>query len=114
MLGTLISRLSNEADASLALEALDDVVLFAEIAAMAKRFGESTSEYVSVSAARFAAMASDEDWLALMSAIERAADPAQAVLVRMVRWGLSQDARDETAAHPRQACGACGCSEARK
>lgn len=110
MLGTLISRLSNASDASLALEALDDVVLFAKIDAMAMRFGESASEYVSASAARFAAMASDEEWLSLMSALERAADPAQAVLVRMVRWGLSQDARDE-ADEPLQACsGACGCS----
>ncbi len=109
LLGTLIERLSVDTDAAAALEALSDVVLFAEIETMSSRFGESASEYVAASASRFAAMASDEEWLGMMNAMERAADPAQAVLVCMVRWGLRHDAAEATTS-PAFACGnGCGC-----
>jgi len=107
LLGTLIERLSTDSDAAVALEALDDVVLFAELEAMASRFEESAHQYVAASASRFAAMASDEEWLGLMGDVERAADPAQAVLVRMVRWGLKRDADDLDQA-PATACGCSG------
>lgn len=107
LLGTLIERLSTDIDAAVALEALDDVVLFAQLESMASRFEESAPEYVAASASRFAAMASDEDWLGLMSDVERATDPAQAVLVRMVRWGLKRDADELDPATTTNACG-CG------
>lgn len=108
LLGSLIERLSDETDASTALAALNDVVLFAEIDAMGRRFDESPPEYVAASASRFAAMASDEDWLGLMTAIERSDDPAQTVLTRMVRWGLAQDAK-EPLTIPNGCSGSCGC-----
>lgn len=110
LLGEVIERLSNEDDAGAALEALNDVVLFTEIDAMSKNFDESPPQYVAASAARFAAMASDEDWLGLMNTIERAGDPAQAVLVRMVKWGLARDAADLQPAPAKKSCGGnCGC-----
>lgn len=110
LLGTLIEQLSVDTDAARALEALNDVVLFAEIDKMARRFGETPPEYVAASASRFAAMANDEEWLALMNAMERAPDPAQAVLVRMVRWGLNRDATDIDQAGADAKPSATGCS----
>ena len=41
--------------------------------------------------ARFTAFASDEDWLALMTALERTSDPAAACLRQMLLWSLRQD-----------------------
>lgn len=108
-LGSIIERLSCESDATAALLELNDIVLFAEIDAMARRYDETPAQYVAASASRFAARASSEDWLGLMATIERSVDPARAALVRMVRWGLSQDAHDQTAAQAD--CGdGCGCS----
>ena len=42
---------------------------------------------------RFSNLASSEDWLALMTAIERSDDPARTTLERMLRWSLLQDAK---------------------
>ena len=118
-LGTLITRLGNEADAALALEALGDIVLYTEVVEMGERFGEAPGDYVAAAARRFAAAAGDEDWLGLVSAIERAPQPGAAALDRMLRWALSRDAADEAAvetgthaaagAQSTAAAGRCGC-----
>ena len=105
LLGALLERLRHSVDASAALEALGDVVLFARIDEMAGQFEESPGEYVAASASRFAALAGDEDWLDLMSAIERSQDPAQAVVVKMLNWALARDAQDLSDGTKR----ACGC-----
>jgi hypothetical protein len=92
LLGTLISRLQDEDDAAAALAALDDIVLFAQVQAQAVRHDETPGEYTAGAVSRFANTASDEDWLALMTAIERSDDPARTSLERMVRWSLARDA----------------------
>lgn len=91
-LGTLIDRLSLEEDAAVALEALGDIVLFSDVRTVGEHYGESPGAYVANAARRFAALASDEDWLGLMSAMERSQVPAQAALERMLRWALAADA----------------------
>lgn len=91
-LGTLIDRLSLEEDAAVALEALGDIVLFLDVRTVGEHYGESPGAYVANAARRFAALASDEDWLGLMSAMERSQVPAQAALERMLRWALAADA----------------------
>jgi len=106
-LGTLIDHLSREEDAAVALEALGDIVLFSEVQAVGERYGESPGEYVANAARRFAALASDEDWLSLMSALERSQVPAHATLERMLRWALDADARE---ASP-QAQAGCACGQ---
>ncbi|MEZ5908782.1 MAG: hypothetical protein R3D31_08295 [Hyphomicrobiaceae bacterium] len=90
-LGALLARLESHQDAAAALEALRDLPLYAEVAAMAERFGETPAEYVALGAARFANGAGDEDWLALIAAMERADDPGQAALQRLVRWAIAKD-----------------------
>lgn len=108
-LGTLIERLSFEDDAGVALAALGDVILFSEIRSVGERFGESPGQYVANAAQRFAALASDEDWLGLMNAIERSHDPTCAALERMLRWALKADGPTAPVrVHPGCTCGGQG------
>jgi len=104
-LGTLMDRLGFEDNAAAALEALGDIVLFAEVQAMGERYDEDPGEYVANAARRFAAQGSDEDWLNLMAVMERSDDPARAALERMLRWSLKHDVA-ETAS---QNAGQCSC-----
>ncbi len=103
LLGTLLKRLGDEADAAEALDALNDIVLLAEVQAMGELHDETPAEYVCGATRRFAADASSEDWLALMTAIERSDDPARTTLDRMLRWSLKRD----TAVPAVSGCG-CG------
>lgn len=95
-LGTLIQRLQAEQDAGLALEALGDAQLYAEVASMSANYGESPAAYVALAASRFANLAGDEDWLDVVAAAEREADPARAILQRMLRWSLRRDAHEQS------------------
>jgi hypothetical protein len=98
LLGQLMERLGEEAVCAETLLGLDDLPLLVEVQAMGLRFGETTPAYAVAAARRFAAFASDEDWLALMTALERASDPGAACLRHMLRWSLHHDSAD------------CGCS----
>jgi hypothetical protein len=111
-LGELMSRLESEADAAEALAALGDLPLFAQVEIMGARHDESPGAYVANAARRFAARAGDEDWLALMTAMERAHDPARAALVRMLGWALRSDEAEiaaPEAATPGPKAGGCSC-----
>jgi hypothetical protein len=104
LLGTILKRLGNEADAAEALDAMNDIVLLAEVQAMGELHEESPADYVCGATRRFAADASSEDWLALMTAIERSDDPARITLDRMLRWSLARDAAGPATA-------GCGCGK---
>lgn len=104
LLGTILKRLSTEVDAAEALEALGDIVLLTEVQAMGDLHDEGIGDYVSGATRRFAADASSEDWLALMTAIERSDDPARTTLDRMLRWSLARDAAGPAVA-------GCGCGK---
>ncbi|MGE0700246.1 MAG: hypothetical protein AB7O57_14205 [Hyphomicrobiaceae bacterium] len=98
-LGALIARLEDERDATRTIEALSDLVLHAEVAAAAEHFGESPGAYLSASVGQFASAAADEEWLALVAAMERADDPGRAAIVRILRWAMARD-QTELAAQP--------------
>ncbi len=104
-LGALMGHMAIEDDAVHALEALSNLVLFAEVEAMGSRYGESAGEYVANATRRFAAQGSDEDWLNLMTVMERSDDPAHAALERMIRWAINRDAADGVDAHAKS----CSC-----
>jgi hypothetical protein len=111
-LGALMDHLSFEDDAAAALEALGDIVLFASVQDMGARFDETPGEYVANAARRFADLGSDEDWLGLMSAMERSDDPARTALDRMIRWALKADAAiDASATSAVCACGSGQCHD---
>lgn len=94
VLGALIARLECEPDAALAFIALGDPELHAEVAEVGASYGESPGAYVAGAAARYANSAGDEEWLALVTSIENAADPGRAALLRIVRWALGTDRAD--------------------
>jgi hypothetical protein len=106
-LGTLMNHLASEDDAVAALDALGDIVLFSQVQAMGERYEETPGEYVANAARRFAQLGSDEDWLGLMTVMERSDDPARAALERMLRWALKIDAEEAMPAHT-----GCTCSGA--
>jgi hypothetical protein len=91
MLGQMIERLGDEAFAAEAMIGLGELALLAEIDAAAEAFDETPSLYAAGAARRFAAHASDDDWLALMTAMERADDPGTACLKHMLTWSLRHD-----------------------
>lgn len=94
-LGDLLHGLQNEGSAAEALEAIGDLVLFARVAENARGYDETPGAYVAAGVGRFAASASDEAWLGLLSALGRESDPGQAALKRILAWVLEED----------QACG---------
>ncbi len=104
-LGTLMDRLAFEDNAAAALEALGDIVLLAEVQAMGERYDENPGEYVANAARRFAALGGDEDWLNLITVMERSDDPARSALERMLRWSLKHDDAETVP----QNAGQCSC-----
>ena len=87
--------LNDEATAAEALLGCGDLVLLVDVADVAGRFGETPGEYAAGSVRRFANSAADEDWLALMTALELTDDPARTCLVNMVSWSLARDRQPE-------------------
>lgn len=90
-LGTLLAKLRRENDALLALAALGDDSLFNEIVMVGGQFGETPAQYVAAAASRFASRASNEEWLQLVSSLERSSDVAITLLDHVVRWALRTD-----------------------
>ena len=92
LLGQVLERLGDEAFAAETLIALGDLPLMIEVEAAGRPFGESAPLYAAGAARRFAQLASDDDWLALMTALERGEDPGTACLRHMLAWSLHHDA----------------------
>ena len=90
-LGILLEKLRRNEDATLTLGALNDIVLYTEIARMCDAFDESPGEYVAAAASNFANLASDEDWMRLITAMERSDDAGTTVLTVVARWALARD-----------------------
>jgi hypothetical protein len=106
-LGAILATLRDEGAADEALAALNDIVLYAQVQACGAQHGESPGEYACGAVRRFSNLASSEDWLALMTAIERSDDPARTTLERMLRWSLLQDAKTASNADTGHSCTCC-------
>lgn len=91
VLGEVLERLGDEAYAAETLVALEDLNLMVQVEAAGRPFGEGIGEYAAGASRRFTQLASDEDWLALMTALERADDAGTACLKHMLGWSLRQD-----------------------
>jgi hypothetical protein len=91
LLGQMIQCLSDDAFAAEALLSLGDLPLLVDVEAACREQEMSTVAYASTAARRFADHASDEDWLALMTALERTDDPGAACLRQMIVWSLRKD-----------------------
>jgi len=106
-LGAILAQLRDEDAAGAALAALDDIVLYAQVQACGAEHAEAPGEYACGAVRRFSNLASSEDWLSLMTAIELSSDPARTTLEKMVRWSLARDAAPE---NDLCAKGSCSCS----
>jgi hypothetical protein len=106
LLGTIFTQLRDEKAAAAALLSLGDLKLLAEVEAARTPHDESVGEYVSGAAQRYARLASDEDWLRLMTALERTDRPAATCLAAMVRWSIT---RDTTSSPGNSTAHACSC-----
>jgi hypothetical protein len=109
LLGEVLERLGDEAFAAEAMVALEDLDLMVRVDAAGSVFGEGVGQYAAGASRRFAQLASDEDWLALMTALERAADVGLACFRHMLEWSLRRDAADDGAD---SGCGgSCTCAD---
>ncbi len=90
-LGQVLDRLGDEAFATETLLGLDDLPLMVEIETAGEAFGESATDYAVNAVRRFGALAGDEDWQGLMTALERSDDSASACLRHMLAWSLRHD-----------------------
>lgn len=106
LLGSLLKQLEDDRFARETLFALGDVTLAERARRAGEPFGEGAADYASSACARFSSGASDEDWLALMTSLERGEDPAATCLRTMMEWSFRQDA-EALAPKPDGGCG-CG------
>lgn len=108
LLGTLMTQLQDEQMAVVTLLSVGDLVLVARVEAARLPHGETVGEYVSGAAQRFANAGSDEDWLALTTALVRSHSPAATCLETMLRWSLARDLEPVPATPSACSCGGGG------
>lgn len=112
LLGHLLKQLQDDRFAAEILFGLGDITLSRRAGEAGAPYGESAGAYAASACARFSADASDEDWLALMTALEKGADPAATCLRTMVDWSIRQDAEEAAEGAQAAAEGGCGCGGA--
>ena len=69
-LGTLLSRIQDEQNIPELLASAGDILLLERVAGTAEAYGETPVEYIQGAVQRYAAQASSDDWLQLMTAME--------------------------------------------
>ena len=99
ILGDILRRFDDPNVVASALIGFGDSGLLAQVEKHAAVHGETPGEYASASVRLFASQANDEDWVAMMAAMGRDADPGAVCLRRMLEWAVS---------HEGQGSG-CGC-----
>jgi len=80
LLGDLLARFDAPSFAEETVLALGDLNLLARMRAQAETDGESLGEFARNAVQRFAAEASDEEWVSLIGALARADDPGAVCL----------------------------------
>jgi hypothetical protein len=82
LLGDLLSRFSDEAVATEAILSLADFGLLTVLRERAQVDGLELGTFAALAVQRYAEEASDEEWVTLMGAMERSADPGLTCLKR--------------------------------
>jgi len=82
MLGDVLARLKDEGDAAEIILGVGDFRLLAAMRERAESEGLDLAAYARTAVQRYAAEASDEEWITLMGLINRAGDPGTACLKR--------------------------------
>lgn len=110
LLGTILKRLEDETTACEAMLGLGELALLMAVEAERAHHGETLGDYVAGATQRFSRLASDDDWLRVMTALERADNPAGACLAIMVRWSIDRDAAERRLEGTETGqAGGCGC-----
>jgi hypothetical protein len=92
LLGDVLARFDDEAVAAETMLALDDLALLARLREQAEADGQSLGAFAAAAVRRYAAGASDEEWITLMGALGRARDPGLVCLRRAVNYVLDPSA----------------------
>ena len=82
MLGDILARLNDEGEAAEIILGVGDLRLLAAMQERAESEGLDLAAYARAAVQRYAAEASDEEWITLMGLIGRAGDPGTACLKR--------------------------------
>ena len=101
-LGNIIARLHDDAFVEETVAGLDDLVLLARLRQAADAEQVSLGTLASAVVGHFVQHADGEKWLALMTAANRARDPAAASLHRMLLDALPDDGRHPETVHSRE------------
>lgn len=91
LLKSILKSLRDEEAATASLLDLNDLALLAEIDHARLLEGLTRGEYAVAAVSRFCDQAGDDEWLALVTAIQNDAAPANACLASMIRHALRQD-----------------------
>ena len=82
LLGDILNRLENDGEAAEIILGAGDLHLLAVMRERAEAEGLDLAAYAKAAVQRYAAQASDEEWLTMMGQIGRAADPGLTCLKR--------------------------------
>ena len=82
LLGDLLSRFKDDALAAEAILGLADLSLLTALRERAKEDGLELGAFAALAVQRYAEEASDEEWVTLMSAMDRSMDPGLTCLKR--------------------------------
>lgn len=86
LLGDLLARFDDESVATETVLGLGDLALAAKLRAAAEADGLTLGAYAAAAVRRYAAAASDEEWVNLMGALGRAQDPGAVCLRRAFNY----------------------------
>lgn len=82
LLGDILNRLQNDGEAAEVILGAGDLRLLAVMRERAEAEGLDLAAYAKAAVQRYAAQASDDEWLTMMGQIGRAADPGLTCLKR--------------------------------
>jgi len=88
LLGDLLNQLSDETAATEAILSVDDLPMLAAMRRQAQADGLDLPAYVAGAVRRYAAEASDEEWITLMGLLNRSPDPGTTCLKRAFEHAL--------------------------
>jgi hypothetical protein len=94
LLGDTLARFDDEGTAAETILRLDDLVLVARLTEKAEAEGRSLGEFAANSLRLYATHAPDEEWITLMGALGRAADPGAVCMKRAFAFVLAEESAD--------------------
>src|SRR5205085_6456502 len=89
LLGDLLARFTDEAIAAETIVGLGDLPLMARLSEQAEADGLSLGAYAAGAMRRYAAEASEEEWVTLMGLLRRAQDPGAICLRRALAHSVA-------------------------